>query len=383
MRVRFYPHLSPETNVRSNTLEITSLSLQDLRSRPATWSDPDGLAIMNQPTLRAFESNPLARRDQPAQLIATVHNRVAGRLDLLAGEIWVDGTSREMSWASHLIVNPTQRRLGVARALLRKQHSLFSAIGGCGFTPESTALVSSEGWSLFSLPRYVFPRRSGALLSKFIRAPKLAREFARIVDGPRQLLPVLARRLAWRDRAAKVVPSARAPASIDPHMRQDAARLQPHRSAAWINWLLGNHFNELSVGSIRSRSSFFLIEDRTGQALGYFVIKVRGYRSTPRHRLEQVGVAYLADWMIFDKRAISERDLFLQAIERMCGEDVDMLFVYPSGRVLAALLVGLGFFPYSRLVYGFAPGSSDWKGLDHRRRSNWRLRPSEADNHFN
>jgi hypothetical protein len=171
------------------------------------------------------------------------------------------------------------------------------------------------------------------------------------------------------------------PAELDALLARDSATglVAPHRSAAWIDWLLTHSFAEDG----RMRSGLFLIRGDDDAVLGYFVVKSRFYAVASERELPNVTLGSLQDWMIFDPRRLTVPQVVLLAVRALVRWDPDAIEVCIADPYAGAHLRRWGF-PRAgdlRLVVR-ASRTSPLREERFGRPENWRLRPAEGDNFF-
>src|SRR5205814_10295784 len=102
----------PDADAMACPLSLHNLSRKDVRDGTCfkQWDDPDHIARPSAEKLTALLDNPLAGADdEPLQIIGASGKRVIGRIDLIAGELAVDGQRVPIFWGSNLYVLPAFR----------------------------------------------------------------------------------------------------------------------------------------------------------------------------------------------------------------------------------------------------------------------------------
>lgn len=395
-------------------LAIELVTLGDLRAggdaRLRTPEvDPDGLAVLPPHKRDALLANPLGRDDDPAQLVGLADGKVIGKVDLFAGEITLDGAPVRVLWGSALGVPEQHRATGIGLMLAMRMQALGAWIGAFGVSQIAVPLYSNLRWTDLSLPRYVLVRRSRRFLAAFLGSDVLAAILAPLAD----LLFALQR--AWLRAAEPVhrryalVPAARMPEDLAGGFAAHAEKLggaMPHRSPAWVNWLLSTEFNEVAS----RRTNLWLVRHRsTGAIAGYILTKQRHFDDVTQRHVRNVTIASVQDWMSFDPADLPDHQLLALAISAAtrpndhAGEDgvgengagrdgraagggraaskadaVEICTAVPDSR---RTLRRWGLLPMGQLNFLCRPArgtelaDDKWRDVE-----NWRLRPAEGDN---
>lgn len=316
----------------------------------------------------ALLSNPLLGGDHdPARLLALAGSRQAGGIDLVAGELETPDGPQRVFWGSALWVAPEFRGRGLAGALLREAESFGDVAAACAPSRMSLPLYRKLGYVDLELRRHVRVRRIAPLV-----VPRLGARAGGAVAAAGDL-PLRAQRslLAVGGGSAEAKPVAAFPPELEPRLA-DRAPYAPHRSAAWLDWVVRESF----YGDDHRRE-LRLILSPGGDVLGYFVVKARRYSGVTRWRVENLHLGSLVDWRVFEPHALSFDQLVRLATEALEGWGVDAVEVcLPPGE--RARLLRLGFVPAGAQHI-------EWR----RRReelprdpSAWTLRPGEGDHAF-
>src|SRR5262249_53998989 len=133
------------------------VTLGELRAgRSSGWIDPDGLGQMTECKRKAFLTNPLQHGEsEPVQIVATVDDHVAGRIDLLAGEFVVRQRPVPVLWGTYLHVGTAWRGRGIALAIVRHMHDVSPTVAICGISEISSGIYDKLSWVRFKIPRMV------------------------------------------------------------------------------------------------------------------------------------------------------------------------------------------------------------------------------------
>jgi hypothetical protein len=131
------------------------------------WSDPDKLAGFSPEKPAALLANPLSHSgDDPVQLVVTSGDTIAGKVDLIAGEIDVAGQPTPTLWGSALFVAPEYRGSGAEVMLIRKMQGMHPTMSTCGVSQAIHPIYQKLGWNDLEVPRHVLLRRSRSTWAK-------------------------------------------------------------------------------------------------------------------------------------------------------------------------------------------------------------------------
>ena len=281
----------------------------------APWDDPDAIAVLSPGKLRVIRTNPLsAGPDDPARIIGTYANQVVGCLDILPGRLIVAEEEVSCLWASGLFVSPRFRQLGMGAMLLLRFQELHHTVAACSVTEEAYPLYQKLHWLDFPLRRYISVRRSRAVLERYAPGRASAAAGTLLVDSTlaaHRALAASARTLRLRGLSREEVD--RLPTELDDLMARPDKPAAFHRSAAWVNWVLDNSFESHP----QDRRGLFLVRDRRGRCVAYFLITSRFYERASRRELRNLLLGSLQDWMILDKSAIDVEQLVLLAVREL------------------------------------------------------------------
>jgi len=153
--------------------------------------------------------------------------------------------------------------------------------------------------------------------------------------------------------------------------------VQAYRSAALINWWLMN----LLTNDSRNRRKLFLVYDRAGKIVAYFLVKARFFETATHRNYRNLLLGSIADWMVLEKGAISMKQILLLAMNELNKMDVDAVEFCTADPELARAPRWLGFVRVGSLnfMYRAAPKSvladPDLAKLDR-----WWIRPGDGDN---
>jgi hypothetical protein len=258
-----------------------------------------------------------------------------------------------------------------------KLQSLHHTVGTCGVSQVAHSLLSGLGWSTISMPRYVLMRRSRPLVERFFRNDIVKTISLTALDGALRAHGGVVS--AWTGRKLRRLRYRRVETmalDLEPYLARTDAPIACHRSTAWINWLLENSFYERLPVS----PGLYYIEDRSGDVLGYFLVKATTY---PLHRgFKNVAVASLKDWMTFDPERLDRRDVITCAVHALLQWNVEVVEVCVSSSSDRAALRKLGFVrrgDLQLLLKGSQESPLSELGVSEEKAE---LRPAEGDNFF-
>jgi GNAT superfamily N-acetyltransferase len=316
----------------------------------------------------ALLSNPLlGGDDEPVRLFARLGSQEVGGIDLLAGELETPDGPQRVFWGSALRVAPELRGRGLASALLREAESFGEVAAACAPSRMSLPLYRKLGYVDFELRRHVRVRRIAPLV-----VPRLgARAGGAVAAAGDLALRAQRSLLAAGGGSAEAKPVAAFPPELDPQLTAGRAPYAPHRSAAWLDWVVRESFYDDHRRELR------LISSPGGDVLGYFVVKARRYSGVTRWRVENLHLGSLIDWRVFEPSALSIEQLVGLATEALDGWGVDAVEVcLPPGQ--RAGLLRLGFVPAGAQHVAWRRTRNELP----RDPSAWTLRPGEGDHVF-
>jgi GNAT superfamily N-acetyltransferase len=358
---------------------IRVVSNAELRAgwAPDPAEDPHSVATIDPVKRQALLTNPLlGPDDEAARLLVGLDGRLAGGIDLLAGEAETPDGPVPLFWGSALRVAPEFRGRGLAEHLLRTAGSLRSGHGASAASRMSEPLYSRLGYVDLPLQRHVLVRRTGPVARRWLGTGKLAGAASAAGDlaagGHRRVLSLAARRTKL-----ELEPHETFPPELEPRLRERAEPFRMHRSAAWIDWALRQRFADEP-----GRRQAFHVVTRGGEPVAYLLLKARVYSGVTKWQFERLDLASLVDWQIFDPREVGLEQLALLALRAVEAWDVEALEVCVPPRTQARL-GRLGFVragPQHLLLLG-AEGSPLARP-EARDPAAWSLRPAEGDHVF-
>ena len=369
-------------------MELAS-SVHVIRRRDLTagvahrWQDPEAVCELTPEKRAALLENPLSRDDSdPVQLIATYENVAAGKLDLFTGRIHLGNEVVPTIWSSGYFVPERFRNSLVAVMLLLKLHGINPTVGACGVSQLALPVIRKLKWIELPLPRYLVILRSHAIFERYVGKNLLTGVSSRLTDavllGQRTIWEAL---LGRRLHPLRTEAVARMPPELDEQLSSDWNKGQatPHRSAAWLDWLLTHSFG----AEDRLRSGLFLVRGPDEAVVGYFLVKTRFYPVASHRSIPDVTLGSLQDWMIFDDTQLSLPHLVLLAVQELARWSPDAVeLCLPEGE-MDRHLRRWGF-PRAGELRLILRTSRD-SPLHHERfrhAEHWRLRPAEGDNFF-
>jgi hypothetical protein len=347
------------------------------------WDDPEGVSRLTPEKRAALLDNPLAMDDDdPVQLVGTRDGVVAGTLELFRGQIHVGNHAVPTIWSSGYLVPERFRSSLIGVLILLELHRLNPTVGACGVSHLALPVVRRLKWRELVMPRYLLLLRSGPVLRRYLGGKAVVDAGSRVADlllgGQRRLWQEVGGR---RRPELRSEPVDRAPEELDAHLARlhRTGRAVPHRSAAWLNWLLTHSF----VQDPSMMSALFLVRGDDNALLGYFLVKSRFYPVASQRAVRDVTLGSLQDWMIFDEARLKLPQLVVLAVRALERWSPDAIEVCTADEETGARLRRWGF-PRAgdlRLVVRSSRGSA-LAPERFTRPEHWTLRPAEADNFF-
>lgn len=362
---------------------IEALTLAELRAgADARFEDPEGIGLLRPYKRAALLANPLGRDDDVAQLIGHIDGRIIGKVDMFAGEIDIDGAPHRGIWGSALGVPEEHRATGIGLMLAMRMQTLAPWFGAFGVSQIAMPLYLSLRWRDLSLPRFVLVRRSRRLMQAMTGSSALGAALGPVADI------AFAGQRAWMGMAAGGAAKRYELETVD-RMPEDLgdrfitpAGAAPHRSPAWINWLLDTEFNDVPT---RRRHLHLVRERASGAVAGYVLTKQRHFDEVTQRQVRDVTIASVQDWMSFDPDGLPEPQLLALGIGAALHADpdapVDAVEVNTADPAEMAALKRWGLMRMGMLNFVYKPGRGapldDPAWHDH---AKWRLHPAEGDN---
>ena len=360
------------------TASVHVIRKHEFRDGIGDWKDPHGLFSVTAEKRCALLANPLSTDDQdPVRLIGTHNGIVVGTIDLLVGAFDVDGETVRTIWGSNYYVAEEARRTLMGVKLLVAMQRLHHTVSACNISQLALPIYQTLKWVDFSLPRYFHIRHSRAVIEHYIGASRWALVASRAAD-PALLLHGRALTTVGRGRLAglRCEQVAVAPNELDALLRRSRRhRIVPHRSAAWLNWLLAHSLWPAPT----DRTGLFLIYDEGDHLAGYLLLKMRFYPTASRG-LRNVRIGSVQDWGIFDDERLTRRDvvlLGLRLLERWSPDLVEVSSDQPDVRDWLRRR-GIPRFGAVHVVVNAGAGSP-LRAPELQDQINWRLTAAEGD----
>ncbi len=341
-------------------------------------------ARLSQRKLSALLSNPLVRsRDDAMQVIGTRGTRVIGRMDLVASELWAvaDGRPLEVPilWGSNFYVPPEERKSMMGVMVLMKTATVAPTIGAHGPSQMALPLYEKLKFTKVPLERFILLRGSRSVVRRYLPNPVLGGAARLVADAGLFALGVTnaLRRLAVRARPVRVP---QMPDEFDETLRAPGPEgsVRGHRSAAWLNWVLGAQFEEQR----RHERALYLLRGKGGAMLGYILMKVKFYPTATHRAFPDLTLATLADWQLFDSTSLRPRDVIHAAVAATgdLGADALEVCAAPTDPLLHGLRT-LGFLPAGTMSGMWKAGpKSPLAGDRFIDPGRWTLRPGDGEN---
>jgi hypothetical protein len=243
----------------------------------------------------------------------------------------------------------------------------------------SLPVYARLGYLELSLRRHILVRRTGPLVERWLgHVPG-----RRVVAAAGDALAASQRgalELVRRTRAGELglEHAAAFPPELEPRLLDQPAPYSMHRSAAWLDWVVRESF-----GAEGHRRALYLVTDRAGDVVGYFVVKARDYSGVTKWKLSNLRLGSLVDWRIFDPGAVRLDHLVLLAIEALEEWDVHAVEVCVPRDAEPGRLRRFGFVPAGaqHLMVSAVEGSP-LSTPPARDPGSWLVRPGEGDHAF-
>jgi GNAT superfamily N-acetyltransferase len=291
--------------------------------------DAETLAVRSRVLDWIHERMP-ERDRQPLRHVIVDGDRVAGSMGYLPADFLVDGKRVEARFTHDLLVDPSYRGRGLAKALVKRQMDLGGFMPGgmwmtgpcyklhlaCGFTdmPALTPLTL-----VLDVDAFV-SRRGGGLVKRAAQKIALKRLHAKAMNAAEKA-----------NAEYEIREIERFPAELDATWMDllGTYRVGRIREAAHLNWKYVDHPN------LAYRS---LLLERGGRAAGYMI-----WRLPVRGSNDNRSVA--VDFLVARGNMEAFRLLISRVIEESSHEGVEMVSVLSSQPWVVDCLRGMGFVP--------------------------------------
>lgn len=346
------------------------------------WDDPYEISPLTPEKRAALLANPLSQDDgDPVQLIGTRGRLVVGRMDLLVGQFHLRQEVIPTLWTSAYYVPEDFRTTLIGVMLIRELQRLSPTVSVCGVSQMALPVFKKLKWSHFRLPRHVIVLRSRPVVERWLGTHTGTAALSKMVDVPLRLQRALwgastDRRLAGLrcERVPRMGPE------LDEDLRAMAdGKVHPHRSAAWINWLLEHRFND----DPSVRKALYYVSERRRRVVGYFILKSRFHPTASQHGFRSLTLGSLGDWMILDPACLRLEQIVLLAVRALMQWNPDAIELCLESKKTLTWLRRWGFPRVGELnILVRAASKSLLRAAHLREQTAWRLRPAEGDNLF-
>lgn len=331
------------------------------------------LATLSSEFHRLLRTNPMSiGDDEPVQILGTSDGRVIGRMNIIAGRVCVAGHVVPILWGSGFTVSPEHRNSGVGAMILLAMHGLPVTVAVIGPSQLAIPLYRKLRWVELVVPRYVLPRRARPIAEAYLRNRRL-REIADSVGDAvlRPTAKLIATVTALRTRGLFVERVGQMPQSLDVDLRNLERRAYCPRSAAWVDWIISARSGDPGL---------WLVRERCGQVVGYFVVSHRHHESAGGGRWKDVVMGSVKDWMTFDADAVTDAQLVALAIVELIKRDVDAIDVCVADPGVGYSLRLCGMVRMGDMHVMFRPvRGTPLAEAEYRDVRAWRLRPADGD----
>jgi hypothetical protein len=373
-----------DTPVQTAAVSLHIVQKADLRSPQfgERWEDPHRIAALTPQKRQALLDNPLSYRDDdPVQIIALRKSRVVGHIEVFAGSVEIEGSEPVPTlWTSNFYVPEEYRATLAGVMLILKLQALSPTVAACAVSQMALPVFEKMRWTKFILPRYLLLRRSRSVVERFFGENFAAHLMASALD-----LGLATQRMFMRAvdapifRRFRIEPIERMSEDLDPLLRAQA-KAGPHRSSAWINWLLTHSLGDDEV--VGNRRRLFYVYERGGNTLlGYFLLRLKLYETASHRGFRNVMLGTLADWMSFEPAKLDLRGIISLSVRELSRWNADVIEICTSEPAIGRSLRRRGLLRVGELAILIKPGpKTPLGGPSYREQANWRLTPAEGDN---
>src|SRR5687768_9097548 len=155
-------------------------------------------------------------------------------MDLLRGEIIIEGERQPFFWGSNLYVPEQHRSTLMGVMLIMKSQSLGHA-GAFGPSQQATPVYQKLKWNDLIFRRNILLRHSRSVMEKYVKPSWLGRAAAPLVDiGLAAHRAGVSTWRAMRSGGVRLRNVDLMPADLDPLLARHDEPVQCHRSSRWI-----------------------------------------------------------------------------------------------------------------------------------------------------
>jgi hypothetical protein len=329
---------------------------------------------------RLLLANPLAGGEgDPVRIEARLGDALVGKISIVDGELLLRGERVRILWAAGLRVDEQHRRTSAGLMLLLKLQSLHHTLGVMGVSRMALPLYRKLGWADLSFDRYLLIRHSRPAWKHYLGEGWPARLAERPTDAALVAHRALLR--AWtalRERGLRVERIEKLGDEFDPLFQRCARPVSVHRSARWLNWVIG--FDAEDPGH---RLQLCLVRDRQGRPLGEFIVTARRQVEPVEDGFANFTLGAVKGWVVFDPERIDELGIVLLALRELERFDVDVAKVCVANAAVGSRLRRLGLIRRGKLAFLIkASAHSPLKAPADLQLSSWRVLPGDGDHFF-
>lgn len=354
---------------RVTTIQRT---VNDLRRdlRLDALEDPDSFCVFNESRIKAFEDNPfLKSKDEIAQLVGVVDNRVIGGIAIIPLEYSIDGKRVTGVTGNWLYVNPEYRMTMYSARVMALLPTLYPFGIGTGGAIVDTAeqIERSLGYSVFNPVDFSYTRIANGFLER--RLPAL---LALILSVPFNVALWAQRRLAdlvsWcRTCSYKLVDLDHNDDAIlnkiSEFIENDGHRFKEVHDVRWLKWVLSHDTVDYKSDK---RRLIGLVQG--SELVGFFMVNFYSH------------YCRIVEWQVPDK-VEKKTAYFLLRVARRCLGNKNHASIVVDDEDSNRALSRFGFFKKScgasSVMIAKRMPASEIEGLSNH--GLWRTRPAFAD----
>lgn len=354
---------------------IKITTLKDLREQPPDLVPQASLGTMGQDMRKLLLSNPMTNGDEgePVQILGLKESDVIGRMNLVGGQVCVEGQNLPILWGSGFAVPPEHRPTGVGLMILLRMQGLPYTVGAVGSSQMAAPLYSKLRWIDLVAPRFILLRRTRPALERYLGAGLLTTLTSAAGDlGLRALGYGVAMIIRRATRGLRVEALDRMPDQFDPLLHRVVEKpVFCPRSAAWLNWILTAR---------GGNPALYLVKEGRGRPAGYFVIMHRRHDEGGGGKWRNFALGSVKDWMTFDPVVVTDAQLVFLAIDQLMRREVDAIDVCVAEPQVCRALRRCGLRRMGGMHFTFHPlpntplAEERYHHLDA-----WRFRPADGD----
>jgi hypothetical protein len=357
---------------RRHMIKLTTK--RDLHEQHSLGPDHTGLGCISPEFRDVLLSNPTDGDDQqPVQILGVEEGKVIAQMNLVCGQICVEGQQLRILWGSGYNVPAEHRPTGIGAMILLRMHRLPYAVGGVGASQMAAPLFRKLNWIDFVAPRFLLLRRMRPVLEAYLGAGLLTTIGSIVGDLALRVLGFgVAMMTKFVTRGLRIERIERMPESLEPCLQRIDKPAYCHRSTAWLNWVI--------LATPGGNPLLYLVKDRRGVPVGYFLITHHYHEHGGGGRWKNFVLGSVKDWMTFNPRTVTETQLVLLAVSQLMRRKLDAIDVCVAEPEVGNVLRRCGLREIGGMHFTFRPlPNTVLAQAKYHNIGAWRFRPVDGD----